>query len=180
MRKRLALALAVSLAGCGDQPEADQVQSSERASRPAQREVRPARPSTALAPDAPPARTVSEASAGPGSAQGAVDVVQQYYALIEAGEYEKAWPLRWDSAGSGRDRFVASFAPYAEYHATVGTPTEIQGAVGSLYVDVPVQLYGRKKDGKPFGSAGTITLRRVNGVPGSTEAQRRWRIYTKD
>ena len=44
-------------------------------------------------------------------------------------------------------------------------------------VEVPVQLYGRMKDGKPFGSAGTITLRRANDVPGATAAQRRWRIY---
>jgi hypothetical protein len=36
------------------------------------------------------------------------------------------------------------------------------------------------KNGESFGSAGTVTLRRVNGVPGATPAQLRWRIYTSE
>lgn len=184
MNRTLALALTACLAGCGNEPQANLAQSSERASPPAQEENRqsaePTQPETASSPGTRHAQTDSEAPFAPESAQDAADVVRDYYALIESGDYEKAWLLRWDSKGSGRNRFVAGFAPYAEYHATVGTPTEIQGAAGSLYVEVPVQLYGRRKDGKPFGSAGTITLRRVNDVPGSTEVERRWRIYTKE
>ncbi len=73
------------------------------------------------------------------------------------------------------DRFAASFDRFSEYHANIGAPSEPQGAAGSLYVEVPVQLYGRLKDGRPFSNAGTVTLRRSNNVPGgSTE----WRIYT--
>lgn len=181
MKRTLAVAFLACLAGCGNQPEANLSQSSERASLPTQQEDRPtAEPANASTPGASHAQTVSDSAGAAKDAQGAADVVQHYYALIGSGEYEKAWTLRWGSEGPGVDRFVASFAPYAEYHATVGTPTEIQGAAGSLYVDVPVQLYGRKKDGKPFGSAGTITLRRANDVPGSTAAERRWRIYTND
>jgi hypothetical protein len=37
-------------------------------------------------------------------------------------------------------------------------------------------IYGERRDGQPFHDKLTVTLRRVNDVPGSTEAQRRWRI----
>ena len=47
-------------------------------------------------------------------------------------------------------------------------------------MEIPVQLYGQMKSGESFGSAGTVTLRRVNDVPGATAAQRRWRIYTSE
>lgn len=43
-----------------------------------------------------------------------------------------------------------------------------------------MQLYGRLKDGKEFSSRGTMILRRVNDVPGSTEEQRRWRIMNAE
>lgn len=114
------------------------------------------------------------------SAQGAATIVETYYALIEAGKYAEALKLRWDAGRLGLERFAASFAPYADYHATVSAPSGIEGAAGSLYVQVPVQLYGRLKSGKPFGTVGTVTLRRVNDVPGSAAEERRWRIYTSD
>lgn len=116
------------------------------------------------------------------SAEGAAQVLQTYYALIEAGRYDEAWALRSPGASGPESKaaFVRSFAPYAEYHATIGTPGPIQGAAGSLYVEVPVQTYGRMKEGTPFSSAGTVTLRRANDVPGSTAAQRRWHIYARD
>ena len=52
-------------------------------------------------------------------------------------------------------------------------------AAGSLYVEVPVQTYGKLQDGTPFSSAGTVTMRRSNDVPGATAEQRRWRIHTR-
>lgn len=122
---------------------------------------------------------VSEDPFTPESAQGAANVLQTYYALIEQGEYDEAWALRSPVPdGPTAAEFAASFEQYAEYHAQVGAPSDIQGAAGSLYVEVPVQTYGRMKDGKPFSSAGTVTLRRSNNIPGSTPEQRRWRIYT--
>jgi hypothetical protein len=122
---------------------------------------------------------VSEAPFTPESAQGAANVLQTYYALIEKGEYDEAFALREPSTrGPSAEDFAASFDRYAEYHAHIGAPSDIEGAAGSLYVEVPVQTYGRLKDGQPFSNAGTVTLRRSNNVPGSTAAQRRWRIYT--
>jgi hypothetical protein len=118
---------------------------------------------------------VSEAPFTPESAQGAANRLQTYYALIEAGKYADAFRLREPSEGLTLDRFAASFERFSEYHANVGAPSEPQGAAGSLYVEIPVQLYGRLKDGRPFSNAGTVTLRRSNNVPGGN---RQWRIYT--
>lgn len=126
---------------------------------------------------------VSEAPFTPESAQGAANVVQTYYALIEAGKYGEAWKLWSDGGGaSGMSaaEFAASFDKYGEYHANIGAPGRIEGAAGSLYVEVPVQVYGRLKSGVEFNMLGPVTLRRVNDVPGSTAEQRRWHIARTD
>ncbi len=72
--------------------------------------------------------------------------------------------------------FARSFDRYAQYDAQVGAPGEIEGAAGSLYVEVPVVVYGRLKSGEEVHMNGPVTLRRVNDVPGSTVEQRRWHI----
>jgi hypothetical protein len=125
---------------------------------------------------------VSEAPFTETSAQGAANVVQSYYALLEQGKYGEAWKL-WSDAGraSGKteEAFAAGFGGYDEYHANIGAPGRIEGAAGSLYVEVPVQVYGRLKGGAPFNRRGSMTLRRVNDVPGSTAEQRRWHIASE-
>ena len=45
---------------------------------------------------------------------------------------------------------------------------------------VPVIFYGKDAQGKDFRRAAEVILRRVNDVPGSTEAQRRWHIERID
>ena len=52
----------------------------------------------------------------------------------------------------------------------------MEGAAGSLYVDVPVVLYGRYATGGEYHASGKATLRRANDVPGATAEQRAWRI----
>jgi hypothetical protein len=144
----------------------------------AQAPAAPAAPGTpaGLADDRTP---VSERPFSATSAQGAANVVQTYYALLEARRYADArrlWGGAGEASGKSADAFAAGFARYAEYHAEIGAPGGIEGAAGSLYVDVPVGLYGRRKAGGAYREAATVTLRRVNDVPGSTAAQRRWHI----
>ena len=117
---------------------------------------------------------ISEGAIDPKSGQGAGQVVQSYFALTESGRFAEANKL-W-SAGVER----LDLAGYREIHANIGAPGDVAGGAGSLYVEIPVQLYGRLKDGKAFNSRGTMTLRRVNDVPGSTEEQRRWRIMNAE
>lgn len=159
------LLLVMLLAACGGaapQPESRSLAAAPRAEAPA-----PAPPLPVPPPSAMPASA---------DADGAVATLRTYYALIAAGRYADAHQLRWTSAPDAAT-FAASFARYADYRANLGAPGPLLAAGGSLYVDVPVQIFGTLKSGAPFGSAGTVTLRRAGDVDGSTADQRRWRIY---
>lgn len=126
---------------------------------------------------------VAEGPFTPDSAQGAANVVQTYYALIGEKKYGEAWKL-WSDGGkaSGMSQavFVASFDKYASYNAQIGAPGQIEGAAGSLFVEVPVVIYGQLKSGGPVNMKGMARLRRVNDVPGSTPEQRSWHIAAAD
>ena len=110
----------------------------------------------------------------PKSAEAAGQVVQSYGALIEQRRFAEADKLWGDQA---RVRGLSDdLKRNREVHLQVGKPEVPEGAAGSIFVAVPVVLYGRRADGKDFSVSGEATLRRVNDVPGSTEAQRRWHI----
>ncbi|PZU15095.1 MAG: hypothetical protein DI606_00580 [Sphingobium sp.] len=123
---------------------------------------------------------ISEGTIDPDSAQGAAQVVQGYYGLLEEKRFVDAQDL-WNQTGEigAQDdaHFGARFRGFSEIHAHVGAPSDPEGAAGSLYVTVPVQVYGRiAATGKPFHTLRQVTLRRVNDVDGSTAEQRRWHI----
>lgn len=122
--------------------------------------------------------SLPEGPIDPNSGQGAAQVLQTYFALVEQGNYREAhrlWGNEGDASGMDESSFVASFGAYEAYHAEIGAPGEPEGAAGSSYVEVPVMIYGRR-GGQPFRTPGSVTLRRVNDVPGSSPAQRRWHI----
>ncbi len=165
MPGRTSLALAASLlaSACEGEPSAPEP---PKAKAPA------AQAATAPAPE--PKQVVEErpTSAAAAEGQGAAQVLQTYYALIEAGKYAEAYALREPRAGVTPERFADNFERYAEHSATIGAPSEPVQAGGWLYVEVPVHTYGAMKGGKPFGSGGTVTLRRR-----ATGGE--WRLYTK-
>lgn len=180
LRSAAALLAACALAACS--PPAQ-----EAPAQPAP----PAQPPAAFPPVEPPApgtpgglpddRTpISEAPFTPQSAQGAANVVQTYFALIEGRQYAEAHALLGGSGGMSAADFARSFDKYYEYHAQIGGPGEIEGAAGSLYVEVPVVVYGRLKTGEEVHENGTATLRRVNGVDGASPEQLRWHIARLD
>lgn len=123
---------------------------------------------------------VEEGPIAPDSAQGAGQVLQTYFALIEEAKYDEAyvlWSGRGDASGDSAVDFADRFSAYSEVHANIGAPGRIEGAAGTLYVEVPVQLYGRlAATDEEFNRRGTATLRRANDVPGASEDQLAWRI----
>ncbi|WP_293898946.1 MliC family protein [Phenylobacterium sp.] len=152
------------------------------ATDPGVRCVQPAQKALLDAPVEPPApgtpgglpddRTpLNERPAEAGSGQAAATVVETYYALVEAGKTADGAALRVDGVQE-------DLRPFRTLHAQVGAPGAIEGAAGSLYVDVPVVLYGRYAAGGEYHRSGKATLRRVDGVPGASAAQLRWRIET--
>lgn len=109
--------------------------------------------------------------------------MQVYYASIGQGDYAKAWSL-WSPGAPSRSAdaqaFAAGLEPYVQYRGAVGAPGSVEGAAGSLFIEIPVQLTGRLKSGQEVHKLGKATLRRVNDVPGSTVEQRLWRIERID
>ena len=110
----------------------------------------------------------------PKSAEAAGQVVQHYGALIEQKRWTESWKL-WSNADAAKE-FDRNWRDDSEVHMEIGKPGDMEGAAGSSYVTVPAVFYGKTKSGTSFRPSGDVILRRVNDVPGSTEAQRRWHI----
>ncbi|WP_062121641.1 MULTISPECIES: hypothetical protein [Sphingobium] len=123
---------------------------------------------------------LEEGAIDPDGPQGAAQLVQGYYGLLEERRFDEAQDLWNDQSAVGAEdaeAFARRFRSFSEIHANIGAPGQIEGAAGSLYVTVPVQVYGRlAANGKPWYRLRQVTLRRANDVPGSSDADRRWHI----
>jgi hypothetical protein len=111
----------------------------------------------------------------PKSAEAAGQVVQHYGALIERQRWLKAEKL-WGDIDAARTFATALGDRFGQVHLEIGKLGEPEGAAGSIYLTEPVAFYGQSKAGKDLRLPADVILRRVNDVPGSTEAQRRWHI----
>jgi hypothetical protein len=78
-----------------------------------------------------------------------------------------------------RKSFDAEFSRMRDLRVTTGRAGDQDGAAGSSYVSVPLTITGVIGDKRVSRSAKAV-LRRVNDVPGSTEAQRHWHIERID
>jgi hypothetical protein len=146
------------VAACADEAPPRQPETRARNAAPAQ-------------PPKPPAPAPAKQFKATAESGDAAGVLRRYYTMIEEGSYAQAHALR-EVDGRDAKAFAAHFERFASHKATVGTPSQPAEADGWLYVEVPVQTYGTMKNGTPFGSAGTVTLRRrKSGGP--------WRIFTK-
>src|SRR3954451_4142178 len=84
----------------------------------------------------------------PKSAEAAGQVVQHYGALIEEKRFSQAEKLWGDNAAA--ERLTAQLKTYSEAHLQVGKPADMEGAAGSIYITVPVVLYGKASSGAAF------------------------------
>jgi hypothetical protein len=157
------LVFLLALSACGSEPDsAPQPERRERAARPPMPELEP-----------PKATEQDREESGDAAA-----ALKLYYARIGSGDYDSAWALRSGEAGDeARRRFADNFRAYASYQADVGTPSEPVEAQGWAYVEVPVMIRGTFKGGKPFTSAGSVSMRKAVSGPRAGEG---WRIYTGD
>ncbi|WP_133478090.1 hypothetical protein [Cognatilysobacter segetis] len=131
--------------------------------------------------DAAPAPRESLPEPGPApinSPQAAATAVETYFALLDADRTADA-DARWGDAAKAA-AFRRDFKALGEYHTEVDAPGGIEGAAGSMYVTVPVRFVPAASVANPRPRMGEVVVRRVNDVPGSTEAQRRWHIERID
>ncbi|HLL31467.1 MAG TPA: hypothetical protein VK403_10760 [Allosphingosinicella sp.] len=159
--KRAAFCSLLLLAACGDGPETSQ--------ETRKREIARQPPMPELEPPAPTPKD-------PEDKGDAAATLRNYYSRIQAGDYDSAWAMRSGEAGEeARRRFAANFRAYETYQADVGRPSKAAEADGWAFVEVPVMIRGTFRGGKPFASAGSVTMRRATSGP---EAGSGWRIYT--
>lgn len=120
-------------------------------------------------------------AAGEDDARGAVRVVEELYAAVDAGDLRRAWDL-WGPGGAPGltfDRFAAGYASTASVEVETGPPSRVEGAAGSRYVEVPVTVSARQDDGSLRRFEGTYTVRR-SVVDGAAPSQQRWHLYRAD
>jgi hypothetical protein len=108
-----------------------------------------------------------------------VAIVREYYAAIRAHDFLRAYRM-WEASGQRNVRsyaqFEAGFDSTESVDVKTGAPGRVEGAAGSRFVTVPVEIDSRLRNGVPQRFTGTYTLRRV-AVPDASDAQRRWHLY---
>ncbi|KQM62202.1 MULTISPECIES: hypothetical protein [unclassified Sphingomonas] len=185
-------ALVLLLAGCGgSEPGANEAVANAAAPAepvPAAGAPTPVTPATTIpagegipgvsAPPPSPAPSPGDATAEPG-AEAAAQVLRDYFAAIGDRRFGDAWRL-WGGGGqaSGMTQaaFAQSFAKYADYRAAIGAPGRIDAGAGQRYIQIPVRVTGKLRDGTPVSLAGPVTLHRTGDIDGATAEQRAWRI----
>lgn len=187
MRIAGGVALALLLAGCGgvgDDAVVNQSAEADLVATPP--EPAPATPATTAPPgegipgvSAPVPAPVPTGTAAEPGADAAVQVLRDYFAAIGERRYGDAWRL-WggggQASGMSQAAFTQSFAKYADYRAVVGTPGRIDAGAGQRYIQIPVRVTGKLRDGTPVAMAGPVTLHRSGDIDGATAEQRAWRI----
>lgn len=108
----------------------------------------------------------------------AAQVVERYYAALNARDYQTAWSQWGEGGPRGQplDRFSAGFSHTRSTRVTIGTLPPGEGAAGSIYQTVPVAVEAVLDSGRRQRFTGSYVMRRVNDVDGATPAQRRWHI----
>jgi hypothetical protein len=134
-------------------------------------------------PAATPAATAIEpAITAPEDAAAAVATLRRYYEAIDTQRFRDAYVL-WsdDGATSGQtfEEFSAGYAQTAHVTIEPGTPSRIEPAAGSRYIDIPVSITATTRTGAVQRFIGSYQLRR-SVVDGATQSQRSWRIYSAD
>ncbi|MDF5718657.1 MAG: hypothetical protein PUP93_33520 [Rhizonema sp. NSF051] len=106
----------------------------------------------------------------------AVQVIRDYYSAINRRDYKQAYSILSGATQQSFEQFKQGFANTKTTTVKIGKPGEIDGAAGSLNIEIPVSITATTKNGTRQSFRGSYVLRRVNNVPGSTAQQRRWHI----
>lgn len=174
MKMRVSFAATMLMLGsCGPQRQAQE---------PANYATAPAQPEASAQPavtnTAPPARPAPKPTVDPKSSEAAEELVRSLVGLLNEGKFNEAYMLLGPNAPP-RAEFDNDFSRYSDLQVTAGAAGDQEGAAGSIYLSLPLTVSGRLA-GKRSSRGATAILRRINDVPGSTEAQRHWHIERID
>lgn len=93
-----------------------------------------------------------------------------YYNAINARDYRSAYGF-WDSPPSSYEQFARGFADTERVRLLVDPSTQVEGAAGSVYADIPTIVIATTRSGNERLFAGCYVMRRSN------VQDRGWRIY---
>jgi hypothetical protein len=105
-----------------------------------------------------------------------VDLLASYYNGINRQEYQRAYGY-WENPPNSYEEFVSGFADTASVQLIVQPPTRIEGAAGSLYVEIPAVLIALHKDGSVHTFAGCFVIRKSNLQPPDIPEEDVWHLY---
>ena len=168
-------AAAIALASCGPSRQPQQAVNN------AQAPVLPAPsapPAVSNMPEPQPVPTAKQTVVDPKSTEAAVELLQGFVALLNQRKFDEAYMLLGPNAPP-RNEFMGMWGQFDSLHVKVGTPGKQEGAAGSIYLSVPLEV-SAVGHGEGLRWTDTAILRRVNDVPGSTDAQRHWHIERID
>ena len=173
MKVSVTLALVIALTACGPARQPQKAPGND---------VSPVLPAPSAPPavtnSAPPAQPQPIPTVDPKSSEAAMNAVRSFIDLLNSGKFDEAYMLLGPGAAPRSD-FDRQFSRYSDLKVTAGAAGDQEGAAGSVYLSVPLTVSG-VLDGERTSRPATAILRRVNDVPGSTEAQRRWHIERID
>jgi hypothetical protein len=115
-----------------------------------------------------PFLSVAQAQSVSSRAEDAVQLIRNYYRWINQKKYQGAfniWERREDGYavnGQSFGTFAGGFSDTASVSVEIGAPSEIEGAAGSNYIQIPVVISATSTDGSQQKFAGTYTMRSSN------------------
>ena len=119
---------------------------------------------------------------GDPTAEDAVAVVRDYYAAINGGDFGRAHALWSDgghASGQSLQQFANGFTDTTGVAVQIDAPGRVDAAAGSRYIEVPVAIDAKQRDGSVRQFVGAYVLRRAVADGAGTE-QRQWRIASAD
>ena len=137
-------------------------------------------PAHSLAPALAPPAASPPAQADKGAA-GAQAAVRLWGEALEGRNYDAAYAL-WGPPADAQARSGMEATEHRQWWARFKTITvaaqsgQMEGAAGSSFYTAPLAITGKLRNGRPYRLEGTVTLRRVNDVPGATPDQLRWHL----
>ncbi len=108
---------------------------------------------------------------------GARNILLFFARAIELQEWDQAWAMLDDGSKAhwSKAEWTGMFEDLGTI--TVAVPDgSMEGAGGSTYYSTDLTITADNAQGRPIRYEGPIVLRRSNDVPGSSVAQRHWRI----
>lgn len=172
MNRTVAAVIALSLVSGCSKPAQNETNVAPAAPQPTQTPA-PENPATPAPAPPKPRPTID-----PKSTEAAELLVAGFVKLVNQGRLGDAYMLLGPNA-EPRKQFESDFGRYSGLKVNAGAAGDQEGAAGSIYLSVPLEISGRV-NGDAVHRSATAIVRRVNDVPGSTEAQREWHIERID